>query len=200
MGGEDGFYYHCLWQFENITTSKMVFEAVHRAFDWLPLADIISHKALVVHGGIGNGSWGLADLQGVHRPLRNLEGQPQYIIDALWSDPSDSDGIMWKGVHKNEVRGAEIKLWGPDVTREFCHREHVNLIIRSHQYVKEGYKVMHSGHLITLFSASNYLYGDDQDEPTNDAAILLLAEDVNRHLRVHPKRLPGQPLEKQGFF
>ena len=46
---------------------------------------------------------------------------------------------------------------------------------------------MHSGRLITLFSARNYF----QSGPShaNDGALLLLAPDANGHLRVHPKRL-----------
>ena len=63
---------------------------------------------------------------------------------------------MARGVHGNP-RGDDVATFGPDVTERFCEREMIDLVIRSHQYVPEGYKVMHSGHLITLFSARDYL-------------------------------------------
>ena len=63
---------------------------------------------------------------------------------------------MARGVHGNP-RGDGVATFGPDVTERFCERENLDLIIRSHQYVPEGYKIMHSGHLITLFSARDYL-------------------------------------------
>ena len=41
-------------------------------------------------------------------------------------------------------------------------------VVRSHQYVRHGYKVMHGGRLITLFSARNYF-----GRVENDGALLL---------------------------
>ena len=61
---------------------------------------------------------------------------------------------------------------------------------------------MHSGHVVTVFSARDYFVGkahapDYQREHCaradanegNDAAMLLLAPDRNGDLRVHPKRI-----------
>ena len=90
---------------------------------------------------------------------------------------------MARGVHPNPGRGPTV-TFGPDVTRQFCAREGLGLVVRSHQYVREGVKFMHSGHLATLFSARNYFELD-----TNDSALLLIAEDEQGKLRVRPKRL-----------
>ena len=75
--------------------------------------------------------------------------------------------------------------FGADVTRAFCVREGLRLIIRSHQFVPEGVKFMHGGHLATLFSARNYAHKDNP----NDSALLLLAHDEQGVLRVRTKRL-----------
>ena len=52
---------------------------------------------------------------------------------------------------------------------------------------------MHSGHLVTVFSARDYFVDVDRlgrgSGTGNDAAMLLLAPDCNGHLRVHPKRV-----------
>ena len=73
------------------------------------------------------------------------------------------------------------------MTERFCEANCVSLVIRSHQFCRQGYKVMHSGRLITLFSARNYF--ERSRGRANDGAMLLLAVDGNGHLRVHPKRL-----------
>jgi len=179
-----GFLYHLQHRLEN--RWQVVFEAIHSTFDWLPLAALVGGKVLVLHGGLGDGSWGLRDLENVKRPLESTSDP--FLMNVLWSDPSDSDSMMARGVHANQERGegAGIHQFGPDVTMAFCKREGINLVIRSHQYVRQGYKVMHGGHLITLFSARNYLAEEDTE---NDGAMLLLTPDLNGHLRVHPKRL-----------
>ena len=60
----------------------------------------------------------------------------------------------------------------------------MQLVVRSHQYVRDGFKIMHSGRLVTLFSARNYF-----DGAQNDGALLLLAPDEQGSLRVRAKRL-----------
>lgn len=180
----------------------VVYEGLHTAFEWLPLAARVGKVVLVLHGGIGDGSWSISDLASVPRPLKNeyAEGVPHCALQALWSDPSDSDARMAQGVHYRQVAGlnmghlptadapdhgvGRVVGFGPDVTLRFCEREGVRLVIRSHQFVPEGAKFMHGGHLVTLFSARNYSGGQ-----TNDSALLLLAHDEQGALRVHTKRL-----------
>ena len=116
-------------------------------------------------------------------------------LQALWSDPSDSDAAMRSGVHES-TRGENIPEFGADVTERFCAANHVSLVIRSHQFCRQGYKVMHSGRLITLFSARNYFQSVSRGI-ANDGALLLLAQDGNGHLRVHPKRLQQLDLKNK---
>jgi hypothetical protein len=91
---------------------------------------------------------------------------------------------VYSGVHGNErddMRG-DIKKFDMNITKGFCAREGISLIIRGHQYVPEGYRIMHSGHLITVFSARNYFRNN-----TNHGALLLIAMDTEGNLRVRPK-------------
>ncbi|KAJ1456934.1 Metallo-dependent phosphatase-like protein [Pelagophyceae sp. CCMP2097] len=166
--------------------ANVVYEAAFSTFEWLPIAALVGDRILVVHGGIGDGSWSLKDIETATRPLRDLDkSTPPWIIQALWSDPADSDADMRRGVHAN-LRGGNICTFGADVTRGFCLRNSVDVIVRSHQYVRLGYKYMHGGRLITLFSARNY-FGREQ----NDGAVLLIARDGFGQIRVRPKRLPA---------
>jgi len=179
---EDGFLYHMKQQLGPADWLEP-YNALQDTFDWLPLAALVGGVVLVLHGGIGDGSWGLTELEQVQRPLQD-DDNDDIVRNVLWSDPSDSDSAMRKGVHENDERGSGVVEFGPDITRAFCEREGISVVIRSHQYVRHGYKVMHGGHLITLFSARNYFEDDD-----NDGALILLAPDINGHLRLHPKRL-----------
>jgi hypothetical protein len=67
------------------------------------------------------------------------------------------------------------------VTKEFCQLNGIDMIVRSHQDFSQGYKLMHSGHLITIFSARNYYHRD------NCGAFLLVTPDAYGDLRVRPK-------------
>lgn len=180
--GEDGFLHEV--QTRMPAQWSIAYEAVHDAFDWLPLGALVEERILVLHGGIGDGTWGLRELEGLQRPISD-EHQSRITLQAVWSDPSDSDSSMRSGVHKS-ARGEDIPEFGPDVTAAFCAANDVAIIVRAHQYVRQGYKVMHGGRLVTLFSARNYF---SSGKVCNDGALLLVAPDGNGHLRLHAKRL-----------
>lgn len=44
----------------------------------------------------------------------------------------------------------------PDRVMEFCNANDVQLIVRAHECVMDGFERFAQGHLITLFSATNY--------------------------------------------
>ena len=69
--------------------------------------------------------------------------------DALWSDPQPFAG---RGPSK---RGVGMSF-GPDVTERFLSANNLQLLIRSHEVMEEGYQVMHGGKCVTVFSAPNY--------------------------------------------
>lgn len=197
--GEHGFAYHVAHHpaFASVADRGLaLYERIHRAFEWLPLAARVGKVVLVLHGGIGDGSWSIDELATVQRPLTELDapGVPTCAYHALWSDPADSDAIMAQGVHHSNIAGGAFNMghvtdrnvgFGADVTRGFCAREGLRLVIRSHQYVPEGAKFMHGGHLVTVFSARNYC------DPSihNDSALILLAPDEQGVLRARTKRL-----------
>ena len=64
--GEDGFQAHVAARLP--AAGGRVYEAVHRTFDWLPLGALVAGQVLVLHGGVGDGSWGLRELRQVRRP------------------------------------------------------------------------------------------------------------------------------------
>lgn len=73
------------------------------------------------------------------------------MCDLLWSDPDD---IVGWGL---SPRGAGY-LFGGDITQKFVQHNDLDLIARAHQLVMEGYKIVHDGALVTVWSAPNYCY------------------------------------------
>lgn len=62
-------------------------------------------------------------------------------------------------------------MFGADVSEKFCHDNHFDLVIRSHEVRDEGYTQDHP-HCVTVFSSSLYCGG------SNKAAVVLI--DVNK--------------------
>jgi len=50
--------------------------------------------------------------------------------------------------------------------------------------VDDGYKIMHKGRMLTVFSARNY-----DEKETNNSALILLAKNEHGQLQINPKKL-----------
>jgi diadenosine tetraphosphatase ApaH/serine/threonine PP2A family protein phosphatase len=184
----DGFYAACN------ALLPTAFEQCQVVFSWLPLAALLEQEGtlpvLVLHGGIGDGSWDVRDIE-AHAPRPWADPNdpasaavPGWMFNMLWSDPSDTDAVSQMGVHPSSRGAGRIVRFGEDVTRTFCARNGLGLIVRSHEMAQEGYKVQHSGRLVTVFSARNYT-----GALANDSAILLFARDGDGNLRMRAKKL-----------
>ncbi|KAI8379090.1 serine/threonine-protein phosphatase PP-X isozyme 2 [Radiomyces spectabilis] len=156
-----GFYDECLAKYQ----SSKVWEWCCTVFDYLPLAALIDGSIFCVHGGL---SPELPSVDSI-RTLFRMQELPQTggPCDLLWSDPEaqiDSWAIS--------PRGGGY-LFGHIPTDAFCHNNGVNLIVRSHQLVDEGYNYPFAEkNLVTLWSAPNYCY-----RCGNKAAILKVPDD-----------------------
>ena len=47
-------------------------------------------------------------------------------------------------------------MFGADTLEKFLHTHDLNLIVRAHQVVEDGYEFFGKRHLVTIFSAPNY--------------------------------------------
>ena len=81
----------------------------------------------------------MQDLENEQRPIQDVNHSTA-VLQAMWSDPSGPDADMKSGVHMSH-RGEDIPEFGPDVSEKYCRDNKLGMIIRSHQYIKEGYKV-----------------------------------------------------------
>jgi protein phosphatase len=154
LGDEDG-----IW----------VWKRVNALFNWLPLAALIEGKVLCMHGGIGRCIHRVDQIAELKRPLTMEDGGP-VLMDLLWSDPTTNDGV--EGVQPSP-RGPGLVTFGPDRVKEFCRDNGLQMIVRAHECVMDGFERFAQGHLITLFSATNYC-----GTAGNAGAILVLGRDL----------------------
>lgn len=174
MNEKYGFKSECL-RLLGVDFGKKMFGLMQSAFNRLPLACLVANRALILHGGIGDGMWGLSDLWTVARPLTSemiLAKENSWLFNILWSDPIEdgklSDPNVF-GVHQSP-RGGIAAQFAWNITKTFCARNGLSLIIRSHQSKKgsRGFDVMHSNTLVRVFSARDY------EGHGNDSAVLLI--------------------------
>ncbi|KAH8851124.1 Serine/threonine-protein phosphatase rdgC [Schistosoma japonicum] len=111
-----------------------------KLFCSLPIGAIINDKIFICHGGISK-----------HTDLVKLKILNRFkVLDLLWSDPQDKDGCR-----PNGFRGAGC-YFGPDVTDNFLGITNFSMIIRSHECFMEGWRISHSGKVLTIFSSFDY--------------------------------------------
>ncbi|XP_024632405.1 serine/threonine-protein phosphatase BSL3 isoform X2 [Medicago truncatula] len=142
---------------------------INRLFNWLPLAALIEKKIICMHGGIGRSINHIEQIENIQRPIP-MEAGSIVLMDLLWSDPTENDSV--EGLRPN-ARGPGLVTFGPDRVMEFCNNNDLQLIVRAHECVMDGFERFAQGHLITLFSATNYC-----GTANNAGAILVLGRDL----------------------
>lgn len=147
---------------ENLEDPDSIFNKINEVFDWLPLAAIIEDKIICLHGGIGSTLAKLKQIEALKRPLEVIHEVQndiqQLVVDILWSDPTDTDQDL--GIQPNYIRDpnstGNIVKFGPDMVEEFLENNGLNLILRAHECVMDGFERFAGGTLITVFSATDY--------------------------------------------
>lgn len=89
------------------------------------------------------------------------------LCDILWSDP-DLSASTWR---ENE-RGVSY-VFGRKMIEEFLSKNDLDLIVRAHQVVQDGYEFFPDKLLVTIFSAPNYC-----GEFDNCGALLSIDENL----------------------
>merc|ERR1712217_668143 len=159
-----GFYDECKQRY-----SVKLWKTFCDVFNCLPACAMIDDKVICMHGGLSQEM--LKPDANVRNMVLNMARPADipdsgFLCDLLWSDPTESIGF---GAND---RGVSVSF-GPDVVHTFLQKEELDLVVRAHQVVEDGYEFFADRGLVTIFSAPNYC-----GEFDNAAAVLSIDENL----------------------
>ncbi|KAL0230227.1 hypothetical protein PCE1_003789 [Barthelona sp. PCE] len=140
-----GFYDELKRRFVN---GHKLWEEFCSLFEWLPISAIVADRILCIHGGISPHLHTLDDLRAIRRPTELPE--EGLLCDLLWSDP---DSIV-SGYGPND-RGVSV-TFSEDEVKKLLKNNDLDLLVRAHQVVDNGFEFFADRSLVTVFSAPNY--------------------------------------------
>ena len=161
-----GFYDECKRRY-----NVRLWRSFTELFNYLPVAALIDEKILCMHGGLSPELKNLQNIQDITRPTDIPD--TGLLCDLLWSDP-DKDAMEYD---END-RGVSV-IFGEKIVQDFNKKNDLDLIIRAHQVVDDGYEFFAQRQLITIFSAPNYC-----GEFDNSAGIMIIDESLTCSLKV----------------
>lgn len=161
-----GFYDECKRRF-----NFKLYKHFTELFNVLPLAANVEDRALCMHGGLSPELHSLSQIAVLRRPMQI--GDHGLACDLLWSDPDPS--VTGWGYSE---RGVSC-TFGADIVKRFCNKADIDLIVRAHQVMENGYEFFADRQLVTVFSASNYC-----GEFTNSGAMIVMDADLRCRFQV----------------
>lgn len=138
-----GFFDECKRRF-----SVKLWRTFCDCFNCLPFAAIIDDRIFCCHGGLSPHLTNMDQIRRIKRPT-NVPTRG-VVCDLLWSDP-DRKVPEWG---ENE-RGVSY-IFSAGVVKNFLQAQNLDLVVRAHQVVADGYEFFASRQLVTVFSAPNY--------------------------------------------
>lgn len=144
---------------ERFNSSKL-WRTLTKTFCWLPMAAIVENSIFCCHGGISPSLMkprvkSLNDeFKNIRRPFEvPREG---LICDLVWADPMDqTDPAITPQGWKRSTRGCSWQF-GFDIVESFLNKFNLDLIVRAHQVVEDGYEFYCNRQLLTVFTAPFY--------------------------------------------
>ncbi|CAI5452304.1 unnamed protein product [Caenorhabditis angaria] len=145
--------------------SVELYEYFQNMFNCFPFTAIVNDTIMCMHGGISSLLEHFDQFSAFKRPLEIPD--VGVLADLTWADP---DPVVAE--YEPSPRGASY-VFGSKALRTFQSRLGLQLIIRGHQVVDDGYEFFDERRLVTIFSAPNYCGQQD-----NSAAMLNVSEDL----------------------
>lgn len=148
-----GFYDECKRRLPSISGNHKLWKSFVDVFNTLPLAATINDKIFCIHGGLSPDLDDLKQIENIKRPTDIPDSG--LLADLLWSDPDplikNYSPTNWP---KND-RGVSY-CFGRKHVDYFCFKFKMDLIVRGHMVVEDGYEFFDKRKLVTVFLAPNY--------------------------------------------
>ena len=120
-----------------------------------------------MHGGLSKDMESLDAIKTIRRPTKIDD--TGIITDLLWSDPSPLSGNDPFNIKKDEWgdndRGVSY-IFSEKVVQRLVQKYDIDLIVRGHQIMEDGYQFFANRKLITIFSAPCYTGEFDNNAAT----------------------------------
>ena len=138
-----GFYDECKRRY-----SVKLWKIFTDVFNVMPITACIDDRILCMHGGLSPDLTKLDQLKQISRPTDVPDNG--MLCDLLWSDP-DNTADGWG----SNDRGVSV-TFNSTIVENFIKEQDLDLIVRAHQVVQDGYEFFADKKLVTVFSAPNY--------------------------------------------
>ncbi|CAD6193497.1 unnamed protein product [Caenorhabditis auriculariae] len=155
-----GFYTEVKYRY-----GEELYELFQMVFNVLPFTAIISNKIMCMHGGISSLFVNMDQFLLLKRPIEIPD--VGVLADLTWADPDPT-----VEEYATSPRGASF-VFGKKALRKFLELHGLELIVRAHQVVEDGYEFFDDRRLVTIFSAPNYC-----GKANNTACILIIDENL----------------------
>lgn len=148
-----GFYDECKRRLSSFTGGHKVWKSFIDVFNTLPIAATINDKIFCIHGGLSPDLHDLNQIEELKRPTDIPD--KGLLADLLWSDPDPLiKQFSMKNWPKND-RGVSY-CFGRKHVDYWCSKFNIDLIVRGHMVVEDGYEFFNKRKLVTVFLAPNY--------------------------------------------
>uniref|UniRef100_A0AC35TPV3 Serine/threonine-protein phosphatase n=1 Tax=Rhabditophanes sp. KR3021 TaxID=114890 RepID=A0AC35TPV3_9BILA len=140
--------------------SAHLYDLFQTAFANMPFSALIEKRILCMHGGISEDLVSLDQFNAIERPcdIPDLGKVSHFnyklalitcrlISDLTWADP---DPVIQ--MYEESHRGAS-RVFGAEALNKFLNQMKIDLVIRGHQVVQEGFEFFNDRKLVTIFSA-----------------------------------------------
>uniref|UniRef100_A0A0K0DUN7 Serine/threonine-protein phosphatase n=1 Tax=Strongyloides stercoralis TaxID=6248 RepID=A0A0K0DUN7_STRER len=142
-----------------------LYDIFQTAFANMPFSALIEKKILCMHGGISEDLTEFEQFDQIERPcdIPDLG----LLADLTWADP-DSNIDQYD----ESPRGA-ARVFGSTALKQFMNILNIDLVVRAHQMVQEGFEFFGDKKLVTIFSAPHYT-----GQFNNNSAVMKVSKDL----------------------
>ncbi|MCW4021165.1 MAG: metallophosphoesterase [Candidatus Bathyarchaeota archaeon] len=127
---------------------RVVYGELSRLYRRFYTAVLVKRRCVMLHGGVPSRAKNLEDIAYAH----SRHPAESHLEELLWSDPAENV----TGTQPSP-RGAGY-LFGEGVTDAFLRMLDARFVVRGHEPANDGYRISHSGKVLTLFSRKGSPY------------------------------------------
>lgn len=148
-----GFYDECKRRLPLVSGSHKLWKNFVDVFNSLPIAASINDKIFTIHGGLSPELRDLKQIEQIQRPTDIPD--KGLLADLLWSDPDPKLKTFSETHWPKNDRGVSY-CFGKKHVDHFLNKFDMDLIVRGHMVVEDGYEFFNRRRLVTVFLAPNY--------------------------------------------